>query len=151
MSKRIWLYVIECAGLHLVKKRCPCKRNYDNHDITRLMPHPIKRMKLWNKSLSRARSYKNKQTYREPYPMVSHLSPPQRHLCVAGRLPRKKNRACLFPLPIAPRALSIFSDYCYFYRDTEREPLRRREVSHDVRRPYWCSKQMLWELNSFGT
>lgn len=45
MSKRIWLYVIECAGLHLVKKRCPCERNYDNHDITRLMPHPIKRMK----------------------------------------------------------------------------------------------------------
>ena len=39
----------------------------------------------------------------------------------------------LFPLPIAPRALSIFFfDYCYFYRDTQREPLRRREAIHSI-------------------
>ena len=39
----------------------------------------------------------------------------------------------LFPLPIAPRALSIFFfDYCYFCRDTQREPLSRREVIHSI-------------------
>ena len=68
------------------------------------------------------------------------LSPPQRPLCVVRRLGRKKKRARgapwegekekrgsrLFPLPIFPCALSNFSDYCYFYRDTQREPLRRR-------------------------
>ena len=52
----------------------------------------------------------------------SSLSPPQRPLCVVGRLGRKKERARvarwegerenrgyrLFPLPIVPRALSVF-------------------------------------------
>ena len=62
--------------------------------------------------------------------MSQVLSPPRRPLCVVGRLGREKKRAReprLFPLPIVPRALSIFFDYCYFYRDTQREPLRRRE------------------------
>ena len=40
---------------------------------------------------------------------------------------RRAREPRLFPLPIVPRALSIFFDYCYFYRDTQREPLRRRE------------------------
>ena len=39
----------------------------------------------------------------------------------------------LFPLPIAPRALSIcFFDYCYVYRDTQLEPLWRREAIHSI-------------------
>ena len=51
---------------------------------------------------------------------------------VVGRLGRKKKRArgarwARFPLPIVPRALSIFVDYWYFDGDTQREPLRRRE------------------------
>ena len=60
-------------------------------------------------------------------------SPQQRLLCVVGRLGRKKKRAHgarwegerqkrgfrLFPLPIVPRAPSIFSIIAvYFYRDT---------------------------------
>ena len=62
-------------------------------------------------------------------------------LCVVGRLGRKKKRARgaryegekekrgsrLFPLPIFPCALSNFSNYCYFYMDTQREPMRRTE------------------------
>ena len=43
--------------------------------------------------------------------------------CVVGRLGRKKKRARPFPLPIVPRALSIFC----FDGDTQRKPLRRRE------------------------
>ena len=49
--------------------------------------------------------------------MVSHLSPPQRGrrgIFVLWRLRRKKNSACLFPLPIASRALSIFSIIAIF-------------------------------------
>ena len=41
-----------------------------------------------------------------------------------GRWREKKRKRArgerLFPLPIVPRALSIFFDYCYFYRDTQR-------------------------------
>ena len=62
-------------------------------------------------------------------------------LCVVGRLGRKKKRARgaryegekekrgsrLSPLPIFPCALSNFSNYCYFYMDTQREPMRRTE------------------------
>ena len=33
----------------------------------------------------------------------------------------------IWTLPIVPRALSIFFYYCYFYRDIQREPRRRRE------------------------
>ena len=73
-----------------------------------------------------------------------HLSPPQRPLCVVGRLGRKKKRARgarweggrenrgFSPFPIASRTLSIFFDYYYFYRDTQREPLRRRDVIHSI-------------------
>ena len=44
----------------------------------------------------------------------------------------KREERLLFPLPIVPRALSFlflffFFDYCYFFRDTQLEPLRRRE------------------------
>ena len=44
-----------------------------------------------------------------------------------GRGKREERLPRLFPLAIFPCALSDFSDYCYFYRDTQREPLRRRE------------------------
>ena len=68
------------------------------------------------------------------------LSPPQRPLCVVGRLGRKKKRgrgarweggrekrsSRLFPLPIVRCALSIFL-LLLFYRDIQREPLRRRK------------------------
>ena len=71
------------------------------------------------------------------------LSLPERPLCVMERLGRKKKRAHgerwpmgrgkreerLSPFPSShrsPRAFYFF-DYCYFYRDTQREPLRRRE------------------------
>ena len=59
-------------------------------------------------------------------PRVTVLSPSQGPLCVVGRPGREKKRASLFPFPIVSCALSIF-DYCYFYRDTQREPMRRRE------------------------
>jgi len=69
------------------------------------------------------------------------FSPPQRPLCV-WRLGRKKKRARgarwkggrekrgrLFPLPIVPHALSSSSIIAIFIsRDTQREPLRRREL-----------------------
>ena len=61
-----------------------------------------------------------------------YLSPQQRPLCVVGRTGRKKKRACgarwedLFPLSIVPRALFRL---LLFYRDTQTEPLRRRESS----------------------
>ena len=63
------------------------------------------------------------------FPLLSRARP----LCVVGRLGRKKKRARgarregerekrgsrLFPLPIVPRAPSIFSIIAvYFYRDT---------------------------------
>ena len=49
-----------------------------------------------------------------PYP----LSSPEASLCLC-----------------VPRALSIFFDYCYFYRDSQREPLRIQE-----RVPYRCQQ-----------
>ena len=69
------------------------------------------------------------------------LSPPKRSLCVMGRLGRKKKRARggtmgrgkreerFSPVPSShrpPRAFYVF-DYCYFHKDTQREPLLRRE------------------------
>ena len=76
-----------------------------------------------------------------------HLSPPQKPLCLVGRLGRKKKSArgtmgrgkrelrifafSLFPSPPA-RFPFFFFDYCYFYRDTQREPLWRREVIHSI-------------------
>ena len=39
----------------------------------------------------------------------------------------KDNAFSLVPSSIVPRALSIFFYYCYFYRDIQREPRRRRE------------------------
>ena len=68
---------------------------------------------------------------------------PHRPLCVVGRLGRKKKRArgawwkgereeerqapafSLFPwFPVR----FLFFDYCYFYWDTQRKPLRRRQL-----------------------
>ena len=77
--------------------------------------------------------------------MIFHscLSPPQRFLCVVGRLGRKKKRARgerlegrrekrglfpPFPSSHCPPRAFYFLDYCYFYRDIQREPLRRREL-----------------------
>ena len=56
------------------------------------------------------------------------LSPPQSPLVFVGRLGRKKESA---PGTIGrgksfPCAFYFF-DYCYFLRDTQRKPLRRRE------------------------
>ena len=72
--------------------------------------------------------------------------PPQRPLSVVERLGRKKKRArgarwegeergrvpafSLFP---SSHARFLFFDYCYFYRDTQRELLRRREGSSKER------------------
>ena len=47
----------------------------------------------------------------ETHNLIPRLSPPQRPLCDAGRLGRKKKenaRAYEEPLPIVPRALSIY-------------------------------------------
>ena len=46
-----------------------------------------------------------------------------------GTMGRGKREKRPFPLPIIPLALSAFRlQYCYFYWDTQREPLRRREL-----------------------
>ena len=47
--------------------------------------------------------------------------------CVVGRLGRKKKGVC----GGAPHAFYFF-DYCYFDRDTQREPLRRREIKKET-------------------
>ena len=61
-------------------------------------------------------------------PSAAGLSPPQKPLWVVERLVRKEKRARIHS--IVHRALSLFFfDYCYFYRDTQREPLRRREAA----------------------
>ena len=61
------------------------------------------------------------------------LSPPQRPLCVVRRLGRGKNERegkerkrgiSLFP---SSSARFLFFYFCYFYWDTQREPLRRIE------------------------
>ena len=53
---------------------------------------------------------------------VGHpLSPPQRPLCIVGRLGRKKKRTH------RPPCAFYFFDYWYFDGDTQREPLRRRK------------------------
>ena len=106
---------------------------------------PVGRAKvfIWRK-VGRDRGLTLPSPKGNPTRRVIFLSPPQRPLCVVGRLGRaKKERARgtmgrgkreerlprLFPLPIVPRALSIFFDYCYFYRDTQGEPLGRRGSS----------------------
>ena len=43
-----------------------------------------------------------------------------------GKEKERRKAPTLSLFPSSP-ALSIFFDYCYFYRDTQREPLRRRE------------------------
>ena len=63
---------------------------------------------------------------------IRPLSSAEASLCCVGEAGEKeKERACLLPLPITkppppppPRPRTF-----YFYRDTQREPLQRREVS----------------------
>ena len=62
------------------------------------------------------------------------ISPPQKHLCIVGTAGEKEKESAwgtIFPLPVILHALFLFFDYCYFYsdtqRDTQRDPLRRRE------------------------
>ena len=68
------------------------------------------------------------------FPSVAGISPPQKPLCVVERLVRKEKRArihCIVPRALS-RSLSLFFfffDYCYFYRDTQREPPRRSEAA----------------------
>ena len=50
----------------------------------------------------------------------------------------------VFPCSHLPRALSIFFDYCYFYRDTQWEPLRRRQ-SQD-----WVKGILIYPFNETG-
>ena len=81
----------------------------------------------WKELLSKVRNQapylpslpQHSNTHTDPFAkfLVSRLSPPQRPLCVVGRLgERKRERARhngkgegRFPLPIVPRELSIFS------------------------------------------
>ena len=62
-------------------------------------------------------------SYDDTSTTVKTLFPRQRPLCVMGRLGRKKKRAFV----LRCRAFYFFY-YYYFYRDTQREPLRRREA-----------------------
>ena len=45
-----------------------------------------------------------------------------------GTMGREKRRSQVFHLFPSSPARFLFFDYCYFYWDTQREPLRRREV-----------------------
>jgi len=46
--------------------------------------------------------------------------------------PEERERPAFFPLPIVPSALPIFSIIAtLIYKDTQREPLQRREVQTD--------------------
>ena len=67
-----------------------------------------------------------------------HLSPPQRPLCVVGRLGREivrgtmgrgKREQRLFAFSLFPSPPARF---LFYYRDTQREPLRRREAIHST-------------------
>ena len=57
------------------------------------------------------------------------LSSVEASLCCGKVCQKGKESAHPFHLP--PRAFSFFFrfDYCYFYRNTQREPLRRREAA----------------------
>ena len=65
---------------------------------------------------------------------IRGLSPPQRPLCVVGRLGRGKKGKQVGSdgkgkerhLPSSPTHF-LFFDYCYFYLDTQWKPLQRRE------------------------
>ena len=53
-----------------------------------------------------------------------------------GTMGRRKREQRIFAFSFFPsppaRFLFFFFDYCYFYRDTQREPLWRREVIHSI-------------------
>ena len=54
--------------------------------------------------------------------------------CVTGRLGRKNKKAQgtrgrkAFPSSNRPLRASYFLNYCYFYRNTQQKPLRKREL-----------------------
>ena len=66
------------------------------------------------------------------------LSPPQSPLVFVGRLGRKKEsaRGTIGRGKSSPRAFYFF-DYCYFLRDTQRKPLRRRELILDGKKHFY--------------
>ena len=78
------------------------------------------------------------RTLLHPQKTAHSLSPPQRPLCIVGRLEKGKKKARggqwegereearFFPLPIVPRALSMIFRLLLFY--TQREPLRKLNV-----------------------
>ena len=53
---------------------------------------------------------------------------------------RRAREARFFPSSHRPPRASYFFDYYYFYRDTQREPLQRREVQTDN-----CQSEMVIE------
>ena len=52
-------------------------------------------------------------------------SSPEASLC-CGEAGEKEKESTPFPSSHRPLSAFYFFDYCYFYRDTQREPLRRR-------------------------
>ena len=58
---------------------------------------------------------------------------------------KKKARGARWARPPAP-ARFLFFDYCYFYCDTQREPLRRRELSQER-----FSLTLVWKVRVFET
>ena len=54
--------------------------------------------------------------------------------CVVGGWGERKRQYAghLIPLPIIPLHAFYFSDYCYFFRNTQRELLQRREACNYV-------------------
>ena len=88
------------------------------------------------------------------------------NLCVVGRLGRKKKkargepwegerekRALAFSLFPSSPALFLFFDYCYIDRDTQREPMRRRELMEPYRvvPTFESVNDILWCDHSNGT
>ena len=51
---------------------------------------------------------------------------------VMGRGKREQRLFAFSLFPSFPARFPFFFDYCYFYRDTQREPLWRREVIHSI-------------------
>ena len=88
------------------------------------------------------------------------------NLCVVGRLGGKKKKArgepwegerekrapALSLFPSSP-ALFLFFDYCYIDRDTQREPMRRRELMEHYRvvPTFESVNDILWCDHSNGT
>ena len=86
------------------------------------------------------------------------LSPPQGPFCVVGRLGRGKNGSAQGTMRSGKRGNEAFSfypsstarlqffNYCYFYWNTKREPLRKslREVEQNPSKLSRCNSTQLW-------